>query len=175
MPLSRRGFFRGLTGKNEDPHRDLQRRIQAVEAYVRTNLLPYDFPVTGEQTAEALAAAVSGIEIVPDKDPLTSEHCSRIREIVEATVDRWREEYLKAENVRREALLFVREFLSVEAKPEDLEALRKRCDSRYSTVFEEEVERHIQVWLGGVSSAYLAALDAVAARELVFSELRSWC
>jgi hypothetical protein len=175
MPLSRRGFFRGLTGKNEDPQRDLQRRVQAVEAYVRTNLLPYDFPVSGEQTAEALAAAVSGIEIVPDKDPLTPEHCSRIREIVEARVEGWREEHLKAENVRREALLFVREFLSAEARPEDLEALRKRFDSRSSAVFEEEVEWHVQVWLGGVSSAYLATLDGSAVRELVFSELRSWC
>ena len=65
MSISRRRFFRGLVGKNE-ARTNFKRRVQAVEAYVRTNLLPYDFAVTGEQTAEALAAAVAAIEINAD-------------------------------------------------------------------------------------------------------------
>ena len=173
MSISRRRFFRGLVGKDEE--NELKRRIQAVEAYVRTHLLPYDFALTGEQTAETLAAAVAAIEINADGEVPDDEQRSRIREVVEAKVERWRDDYLKAVEVRRAAIPLVREFLSVEATPEDLERLRQRFHIPYSAVLEEEIERQILAWLGGLSNARLSACDRIAIRELVLPELRSWC
>ncbi|HTG73290.1 MAG TPA: hypothetical protein VMT78_13485 [Terriglobia bacterium] len=173
MSISRRRFFRGLVGKDEE--NELKRRMQAVEAYVRTHLLPYDFAVTGEQTAEALAAAVAAIEINADGEVPDDEQRCRIREVVEAKVERWRDDYLKAEEVRRAAIPLVREFLSIEATPEDIERLRQRFHIPYPAVLEEEIERQLLAWLGGLSNARLSACDSIAIRELVLPELRSWC
>jgi len=144
--------------------------------YVRTNLLPYDFGLTAEQTSEALAEAVAGIDLdsIQD-DQLTYQHRLRIRDIVEDKVQQWRNEYLKAEDARREAIPFVREFLALEATPDHLETLRQRFHVPYPAILEDEIERQVQFWLGGVSHARLAGCDIAAIRDLVFSELRSWC
>src|SRR6188508_336711 len=105
MAISRRQFFRGFGGPT--PEQQRERRIRAVDTYVRTNLLPYDFGLTAEQTSEALAAAIAGIDLETIEDGLlTYDHCLRIRDIVEEKVQRWRAEYLKAEEIRREALSF---------------------------------------------------------------------
>lgn len=175
MSISRRGFFRGLTGKPAEPERELQKRQLEIEAYVRTNLLPYDFALTQEQTTEALSAAVAGVEIDLEGELLSWERRNRIRTIVDEKVERWRDDHLKAEGVRRDALLFVREFLSFEAAPDDLEQLRQRFQVSDSVVLEEEIERQIRVWLADFPNQRLADLDAGATRELVFSEIRSWC
>jgi hypothetical protein len=174
MSISRRGFFRGLTGKN-DPQHEQQKRQQAIESYVRTNLLPYDFGLTMEQTAEVLAAAVSGAEIDPEGELLTWESRTRIREIVDEKVERWRDDYLKAEAVRRESPAFVDEFLSSEATSEDQEKLRQRFHCTVPEGLKEEIELHVRAWLGDLPNARLAVLDRISARALVFSEIRSWC
>ena len=175
MSISRRGFFRGLTGKGEDRHSERQRRVLAVESWVRTYLFPYDFALTAEQSAEALAAAVAGIEIDSEQDPLSVERRRQMSEIIGEKIERWRDEYLKAEAVRRDANPFVREFLSAEASPEDVNSLRNRFHVPDPAILEEEIERQIQVWLGGLSNSRLASCDGAALRELVLSELRSWC
>jgi hypothetical protein len=174
MAISRRQFFRGFGGPT--PKQLRERRVRAVDMYVRTNLLPYDFGLTAEQTLEALAAAVAGIDLDSiEEDQLTYQHRLRIRDIVEDKVQRWRDEYLKAEDARRESVPFAREFLALEATPENLETLRQRFHVPYPAILEEEIERQVLVWLGGVSNARLAGCDTAAIRDLVFSELRSWC
>jgi hypothetical protein len=174
MPISRRQFFRGFVGPTPEQLRE--RRVHAVDNYVRTNLLPYDFGLSAEQTSEALDAAIAAIDLETIEDGvLTYAHCLGIRDIVETKVQGWREEYLKAEEVRREAIPFVREFLSLEATPDNLETLRQRFHIPYPAVLEDEIERQVQNWLGGLSNVRLAGCDTAASRELVFSELRSWC
>src|SRR5262245_29614458 len=126
MSISRRQFFRGLVGQNEDRQREQQRRIAAVEAHVRTNLLPYDFALTADQTAEVLASVVARIEISGEDELFTYERCRLMREIAEERIEGWREEYLKAEQARRDAPGFVPEFLAIEATPENLQKLRER-------------------------------------------------
>lgn len=175
MSISRRQFFRGLAGQGEDRQRGRQARVVAVEAYVRTNLLPYDFALTGEQTDKVLRAALASVEIDAEDELLTYERRTRLREIVEEMVEQWREEYLRAEETRREAMSFVAEFLSVEATPEDLLKLRQRFYVPYPAVLEEEIERQVRAWLSGLSNARLAGCAGDALRDLVFSELRSWC
>lgn len=174
MSISRRQFFRGLSRHGEDRQQEYRRRVHSVESYVRTNLLPYDFSLTGEQAAEALGAAVEGIDITTEGELLGDMHVKRLREIVDEKVERWRAEYLTAEEARREAVPFVREFLS-QAKPEDLCALKQRFQIPNAVVPEEEIERQVRVWLSGLTNGQLAVCNRSDLRELVFSELRSRC
>jgi len=146
-----------------------------VEAYVRTNLLPYDFALTGGQTEKVLAAAVASVEIGAEDELLTYDRRTRLRQIVEKMVEEWREEFLRAEETRREAMPFVAEFLSMEATSEDLLKLRRRFYVPYPAVLEEEIERQVRAWLSGLSNARLAGCAGEALRDLVLSELRSWC
>ena len=175
MAISRRQFFRGLVGQSEDRERELEKRRFAVESYVRTNLLPYDFSLTAEQTTEVLAAAVAATDIEGDGELLTYDHRTRLREIVEARVDRWREEYLRADAQRRDALGFVKEFLSLEASPEQLQRLTSHFNASDPTILKEEVERQVRHWLSDLSNSRVANWSNAELRDLVFSEIRSWC
>jgi hypothetical protein len=173
MSISRRQFFRGFVGPTAEQQRE--RRVHLVENYIRTNLLPYDFALTGEQTLDILTAAIAGLDLGSVGDALTYDQRLQIRDIVDGRVQQCRDEYLKAEAVRREGRSFVAEFFSREATPEDLEKLRQRFHVPYPAILEEEIERQVDAWLAGLSNAYLAECDSTAIRELVFSELRSWC
>jgi hypothetical protein len=174
MSLSRRQFFRGLVGQKEDHQREAQRRA-AVEAYVRTNLLPYDFALTAEQTVEVLAAVVAQADIEGDEDLLTWERCGRMREIADEKVEGWREEFLKAEEARRLAPIYVAEFFAMEATPDDLRRLGERFRLPGPEALEKEIEREIRYWLSGLQNARLAAFADTDIRALIFSEIRSWC
>ena len=114
------------------------------------------------------------------KDELRAELTERAKKREQAQKEindlaKQRDEYLKAEDLRRDALSLVSEFLSLEATPEDHEKLRQRFHIPYPAVLEEEIERQVRAWLGGLSNAFLAGCDSASIRELVFSELRSWC
>lgn len=173
MSISRRQFFRGFAGPTPEQLRE--RRTRLVENFVRTNLLPYDFALTAEQTDEALAAAVAGVDLAGIDDVIPAPLRMQIRDIVDEKIERWRSEYIRAEEVRREALPLVAEFLSMEASPDDRERLRQRFHIPYHAVLEDELERQVHAWLGGLSNVFLANSDPASIRELVFSELRSWC
>ena len=69
MAISRRQFFRGLVGPTPEQLRE--RRVHAVETYVRTNLLPYDFGLSAEQTSEALSAAIAEVDLDTIEDGIT--------------------------------------------------------------------------------------------------------
>jgi hypothetical protein len=175
MSISRRQFFRGFVGHSEDRQREQEKRKFAVESYVRTNLLPYDFSLTPEQTVEALAAALGGVNIEGEDEPLTYDRRARLREIVESMVDGWRQEHLQAEDKRRDAAGLVEEFLSFEANPEELMKLAERFHPAGTTSLKEEVERQLRVYLSDLPNARLANCSATELRDLVFSEIRSWC
>lgn len=175
MAISRRQFFRGVVGKGEARQRDQERRISELDIYVRTNLLPYDFALTGEQTAEVLAAVRSALSIEDGQDLFTYERRQQMNQVVEETVRPWREEYWKAEELRRDAAVLVQEFLAVKATPQDRLKLGQRFHIPSPVDLDEEIARQVQVWLAGLSNARMAACDTPALRELVFSELRSWC
>jgi hypothetical protein len=167
-----------MAGQGEGRQRDHDRRLGELDAYVRTNLLPYDFALTGEQTAAVLAAvrAGMGIEGVESSEELLSyQRRKRMNDIVEETVRPWREEYWKAEEVRRSASVLVQEFFAIEATPEDRLKLSQRFHVPSPTDLEGDIDRQVQSWLAGLSNARIAACDDEALRELVFAELRSWC
>lgn len=184
MSISRRQFFRGMAGQGEGRQRAHDQMVSELDAYVRTSFLPYDFSLTAEQT-DALLSAVRmgiGIEGVDSTDELLSyQRRQRMHDIVEETVRPWREEYWKAEEVRRSACVLVQEFFAIEATPEDRLKLSQRfhlpspTDPSNPSNIEAETDRRVQSWLAGLPNAYIATCDDNTLRELVFAELRSWC
>ena len=146
MEMSRRQFFRGLTGKD---------RMAAVDAYVRTNLLPYDFSLTGEQIEQLLGAVRSQLAGGKGTD-FSNEERQRMAEIAQEMIRAWREEYWNADEKRRDGIEFIREFIRTKAAPEAL-------------------ERRAVSWLYDLPNARLAPLNAAELKELVFSQMSAWC
>ncbi len=178
MAISRRQFFRGVVGQGESREgrqRRQEQRASELDTYVRMNLLPYDFALTGEQTDEVLAVVRAAIAADDGGDLFSHRRRQQMNQIVEETVRRWREEFWKAEEVRRDAAVLVQDFLCVEATAEDRLKLRRRFQIPDAAPLEEEASRRIQAWLAGLSNARVAAYDSAALRDLVFSELKSWC
>jgi hypothetical protein len=165
-----------MVGQGEGRQRDEEKKTGALDTYVRTNLLPYDFALTAEQTDEVLATVRAVIQPAgDDEDLFTYERRQQMNQVVEETVRPWREEYWKAEEVRRDAAILIQEFLSVETTPEERSTLRQRFHIPYPAVLEEEVARQVQSWLAGLPNSRVAACDSAALRDLVFSEIKSWC
>jgi hypothetical protein len=174
MSISRRQFFRGVVGQGERRQRDHSQNVETLDTYVRTNLLPYDFGLTADQTEEVLAAVRTAID--PDSDDVyTYDRQQQMNQIVEETVRPWREEFWKAEDVRRGADDLVQEFLTIEATPQDREQLCRRFHVPDPAVLPDEVRRQIRSWLAEISNSRIASCNTEALRELVFSEIRSWC
>ena len=146
MEMSRRQFFRGLTGKD---------RAAAVDAYVRTHLLPYDFSLTDEQIEHLLGAVRSELAGGKGTD-FYSEERQRMAEIAQETIRAWREDYWNAEEKRRDGIDFIREFIQMKTAPEAL-------------------ERRAVTWLYNLPNARLAPLNAAELKELVFSQMSAWC
>jgi hypothetical protein len=172
MGMSRRQFFRGFTGK-EGPSRRLN-RAAAVDAYVRTNLLPYDFCLTDEQV-EHLLRTVRCELTGGDGSEFSTEERQRMAAIAHETIQTWREDYWKAEEKRRDAIALVREFLHTEAAPEAIERMRDRFQIPSFKTLEDEIERLALSWLYALPNARLAPLNSVELKDLVFSEMNIWC
>ncbi len=175
MAISRRQFFRGVVGQSEGRQRGEERRTNRLDAYVRTNLLPYDFALSTEQTDELLAAVNAAIQPAENVDLFTYERRQRMNQVVEETVRPWREEFWKAEEKRREASYLVKDLLVVETTSEEREKLRQRFHIPHPAVLEDEIARQIEAWLAGLPNPRVAACDESALRDLIFSEIKSWC
>jgi hypothetical protein len=175
MAISRRQFFRGMVGQGEGRQREDERRTSALDTYVRTNLLPYDFALTAEQSEEVLAAVRAAIQPAGEEELFTYERRLQMNQIVEETVRPWRETFWRAEEVRREAGILVQQFLVVETTPEERTQLSRRFHIAHPAVIEAEIVRQVEAWLAGLPNTRVAALDSVALRDLVFSEIKSWC
>jgi hypothetical protein len=171
MRMSRRLFFKGLTGK-EGPRRRVD-RAAAIDAYVRTNLLPYDFCLTDSQVEELLRAVRSEFT-EGEGSELSPEERRRITVSAQETIEFWRDEYLKAEDKRRDAAILVREFLHTEATPDLLEGLRNHFQIPATKIVEDEIERSAVSWLYALPNAHLAPLNAEELRNLVFTQIQAW-
>ena len=152
MPMSRRQFFRGFTGKEEPRHQ--LNRATAIDAYVRTNLLPYDFSLTDEQVEHLLGVVRCGLA-GGEGTEFSSEERQRIAAIAQETIRVWREDYWNAEQKRRDAIILVRKFIHTKASPDAL-------------------ERRAVSWLYKLPDARLAPLNPGELKELVFSQMNAW-
>ena len=174
MSISRREFFRGFTPKVSSSRSKLD-RASAIDAYVRTHLLPYDFSLTDDEVKQVLETVCSGMNTESDETELNDGERRHMMDLAEQVIRPLRDQFWQAEEARRSALVFVREFLKLEATPEDLQKIRDRFQIPYLTNLEDEIERHVTSWLHGLPNARLAGLEGVSLRELVVSELKSWC
>src|SRR3954464_13214422 len=68
VALSRRQFFRRFVKPGEKTHEERNARYEDMAAYVRTNLLPYDFCLTAAQEAELFATVRTALEETGDDE-----------------------------------------------------------------------------------------------------------
>jgi len=100
MALSRRQFFRHFLNPNERSVQERSARYDALESYVRTHLLPYDFGVTEQQVSELLGDIRAMFERATDEDLFSSGIYNTIDSIAEAKIQPWREAYWLQSNDR---------------------------------------------------------------------------
>lgn len=91
MPLSRRAFFRKLVKPQERTREERQERYELMDQYVRTELLPYQEPLTPEQQAKLFAAVRADLETTGDEELFSSVLRFRVEEVVDRNVRAWRD------------------------------------------------------------------------------------
>jgi hypothetical protein len=174
MAISRRQFFKFLNS-GERSERAKRNRLQEIENYVRANLLPYDFTLDTSQTEQLFKQVRESASSLNDEDLYSSYAYSIVQAVTASMIDPWRELRWKADEKRRMAEDYVTDFLTTVASAEDTERLRSRFNIPYPQVVEEEIRRQVQSWLCGLADTALAEHTPESLRELVLSELRSWC
>jgi hypothetical protein len=174
MSISRRGFFRQFL-PGDQGEKDKGHRLAAIENYLYSNLLPYDFTLTDMQLDQLNGDIHAAAEALGDEDMNSPTVQQAMNRLTETRIQPWRADHWRAEELRQVGMTYVSEYLTREATPEDLQQLRNRFNVQYPTSTEEEVERQASAWLNNLSDARLLEYDVTSIRELVFSEIRSWC
>jgi hypothetical protein len=91
MPLSRRGFFRKLVNPKARTREERQERYETMDQYVRTELLPYQGPLTYQQEVELFAAVRADLESAGDEELFSSILRFRVEEVVDRKIRAWRD------------------------------------------------------------------------------------
>jgi hypothetical protein len=178
MSLSRRQFFRHFW---RDGKTQRTARIRALETYVRTSLLPYDFSITAEQEAELFIEVRSLLEQTPDEDLFAFSVRIHIEELVGRKLEPWRNESLRQDQayrnreIRDSAIDYVDHFLKFQASPAAIDQLKRRFQIHDNDQLKSELESKIRVWIADVDEEQLLNYDVFTVKDLVFSQLRSWC
>ena len=152
-----------------------------MDAYVRTNLLPYDFSLTAPQEAELFAAVRAALEETGDDELFSALIRFKVDEVVDSKIRPWREaSYLddqgtKLRELRRIAVDYVNLFLNGQGSPTTIEQLQRELGIHDSSALEGELRKRIQEWVQTVEDSELLKYDVVTVKDLVFDQLRSWC
>ncbi len=180
MSLSRRQFFGNFWGgKKNEAQRSV--RMRALETYVRTSLLPYDFAITAQQDAEIFSAARSLMAQTSDEDLFAYTMRVRLEDMVRAKLAPWREESLNQDRayrnkeIRESAIDYVHHFLTVEATDAMIDHLKIRFEVADRETLQSVLENKIREWMAGVDEKQVLDYNVFSVKELVFSQLRSWC
>jgi hypothetical protein len=181
MSLSRRQFFRHLVRPGEKTPEQRRERYELMDAFVRTNLLPYDFSLTAEQEAELFAAVRSDLEQTSDEELFSAILRFKVEEIVDRKIRVWRDEDLlnqrlvRLNEIRQSAVDYVSPFLNGQATPTAIEQLKVQFGIADQPALESELKRRIREWIATVEDSELLQYDVVSVKDLVFARLRSWC
>jgi hypothetical protein len=152
-----------------------------MDAYVRTNLLPYDFSLNAEQEAELFAAVRKALEETADEELFSATIRFKVDEVVDTKIRLWREaSYLDEERsrlreLRRIAVDYVNVFLNGQGSPTAVEQLKQELAIHDIQALEVELRERIQEWIRTVEDSELLKYDVVTVKDLVFAQLRSWC
>jgi hypothetical protein len=181
VSLSRRQFFRRFVKPGEKTREERNARYEAMDAYVRTNLLPYDFCLTAAQEAELFATVRTALEETGDEELFSEILRFKVDEVVDSKIRPWREaSYLDEEGtrlreLRRIAVDYVNLFLNGQGSPTAIEQLQQELATYDLPALEAELRKRIQEWIGTVDDRELLQYDVVTVKDLVFAQLRSWC
>ena len=152
-----------------------------MDAYVRTNLLPYDFPLTAEQEAQLFGAVRAALETTGDEELFSAIIRFKVDEVVDAKIRPWRdasqlnEQLNRVKELRDAAAGYVSAFLNGQATPAAVEQLKQHFAIQDSKGLEAELKKQIQEWITTVQDSELLQYDVVTVKDLVFAQLRSWC
>ena len=158
-----------------------QARYEVMDAYVRTNLLPYDFSLTAEQEAQLFAAVRAALEATGDEELFSAIIRFKVDEVVDAKIRPWRdasqlnEQLNRVKELRDSAAGYVSTFLNGQATPAAIEQLKQRFAIQDARALDTELRKQIQEWVATVEDSDLLQYDVVTVKDLVFAQLRSWC
>jgi hypothetical protein len=181
MSLSRRQFFRRFWNPGEKTDVERSVRRETLRAYVRTHLLPYDFPLSAAQEAELFADVQRTLEQASDEELFSVLIRYRLEELVEDKIHPWREEDRlqqqseRIKEVRASAPDYVEHFLKLQATPAAIEQLKKRFGLEDTKELEFELKKRIEAWIAAVEEEEILQYDVFTVKDLVFAQLRSWC
>lgn len=152
-----------------------------MDAYVRTNLLPYDFSLTATQEAELFATVRRALEETGDEELFSAIIRFKVDEVVDSKIRPWREaseldeQSNRLRELRRIAVDYVNLFLNGQGSPSTVEQLKQQFAINDISALEIELRRRIQEWVHTVDDSDLVRYDVVTVKDLVFAQLRSWC
>jgi hypothetical protein len=152
-----------------------------MDAYVRTNLLPYDFGLTEAQEAELFSAVRTALEETGDEELFSAIVRFRVDEVVDSKIRPWREassldeEGSKLRELRRIAVDYVNLFLNGQGSRTTIEQLQQKLATYDIPALEVALRKQIQEWIQTVEDSELLKYDVVTVKDLVFDQLRSWC
>jgi hypothetical protein len=181
MSLSRRQFFRRFLNPLEKSREERLARYEMMEAYARTSLLPYDFSLTEDQEAELFATLRSALEQTADEELFSAIIRFKVEEVVDARIRPWRVESEtryqadRVNEIRNSAPDYVSTFLGFQATPIAIDHLKQKFGIHDSKALEEDLRRRIREWVATVDDEQLLQYDIFTVKDLVFSQLRSWC
>jgi hypothetical protein len=181
MPLNRRDFFRKLVKPNQRSREERLARYELMDQYVRNELLPYDFSLSAGQEAELFAAVRKELEETNDEELFSSILRFKVDEVVDRKVRPWREashlneESQRLKELRGSAADYVSTFLNGQATPAAVDRLKERFGISDPGLLDSELRRRIDEWILTVHDHELLQYDVVTIRDLVFTQLRSWC
>ncbi len=181
MSLSRRQFFRRFWKPGDAPTPERLARYEVLEAYVRTQLLPYDFTLTQEQEHELLNDVRTALQQATNDLLFSNAMRSQLEEMVEVKVEIWRSQIYddgeseRLREVRRAAPDYVSAFLSVQATPAMLDQLKEVFAIDDLAELEAMLKRQIELWIEETNDRLVRQYDVVSVQQLVFAQLRSWC
>ena len=174
MPLNRRQFFRSFWS----PQKTLaqrQEQYRIMKSYVGAILIPFDFSLTPEQTSQVFSIADAALQSASDEDLFSDAIRIRLDQLIEPHIRTWYNELLEhVEEIRQCAPDHVTAFLR-EASTEEVEALMKRLGITDWDALDTELRNQIRSWISGFDNENVRKYDVLSVKDLVFTELRSWC
>jgi hypothetical protein len=181
MSLDRRQFFRRIWSPAEKRLARRAERYEALETYVRTRLLPYDFTLDEEQERSLLAAVRGELESLPDDELFSYTAHTRVEAVVDRTLQPWRhqshlsgrEERLR--EVRAAAPDYVTAFLNTDTESPVIEQMKQNYGIDDIDELGRLLRSQIETWINDVDDRLVLQYDVVSVQELVFAQLRSWC
>ena len=176
MPLSRRQFFRRLWSPGDKASPRRLARYEEIKKDVRSYHFPYDFSLTEGQSDLLFADIQFTLEATQDDELFSTRIVDRIGKLADSRIQMWRDLSLGwVKEVRHYAADYVSEFLSSEASPETVEQLKRRFEIDDLAALETELKKQVRNWIADIEDEKLQQYDIISVKDLVFSELRSWC